>query len=470
MKQSTFPIVGGYYKDDNLSWSSQDTLNWLPTSAEKAGTRTPSTLVTPPGLRALVTSGATIPDSPVRGVYNCEGTLFAVVAKSLYSISIKGVCTELGTIPSVGRVYFADNLLADGGNELLIVNGQSGYVWNTSLSTFTKITDDGYPGAIICVYIGSYLVQIDPTRRFAFNSAPDDALTYNELDRFTSEVAPDLMVSMAVSNNELIIFSARSTEFFQVTSNAEQPIRTKGISLTRGCAGTYTVANMDNTVYWLGDDGIFYCLSGYSPIRKSTRPIEQAISGLNWSQAFAFVWEDKGHKVCYWTFPDGQTWGYDVSADEWHRRGSYEMNRWRISGMVYWNNQWIAGDFQNGTLWVVDWDTFTEGDINFISERTNGVLSNNHNRVIVSRVELIMALGQLSDDVDHYVRIQYSDDGGYNWSNWDQEDIGATGEYGKRIVFTRQGSTYNRTYRVSCSSPRRRDLMGGAAVLQGTLG
>ncbi len=240
--------------------------------------------------------------------------------------------------------------------------------------------------------------------------------------------------------------------------------------MSRGCGGRYTVANMDNTVYWLGDDGIFYRLAGYAPQRISTRPIEQAIKGLNWDQAFAFTWENGGHKVCYWTFPDGFTWGYDVSASEWHRRDSYLLSRWRVSGMAYWNNQWVAGDFQYGKLWFVDWDYHQEGIDNFISERTTGVLSNDQNRLIVSRLELLMTVGQESTSDDHYVRIQYSDDGGNNWSMWDQEDIGATGEYGKRIVFTRQGSTRNRTYRIACSSPRQRDLLGGAVVLQGTVG
>jgi hypothetical protein len=206
------------------------------------------------------------------------------------------------------------------------------------------------------------------------------------------------------------------------------------------------------------------------PLRVSTRPIEQAIKGLNWDQAYAFTWENGGHKVCYWTFPDGKTWGYDVSSGEWHRRASYGLDTWRVACLAYWNGQWIAGDIQHGKLWVVDWDYHQEGDQDFISERTTGVLSMSQNRIIVSRVELLMAVGQLSDDDDHYVRLQYSDDGGYNWSNWAQEDIGATGEYGKRMVFTRQGSTRNRTYRISCSSPRMRDLLGGAVVLQGTTG
>lgn len=473
MKYQSEQIVGGYYADESRSWSSQDCVNWLPTSAEKAGTRTAMMLKTPPGLKEFVLTGDALEAKPIRCVYNCEGQLFVVAGKSLYKISPKGVSTRIGTIPSTGRVVMSDNQIAGGGNELLVVNGQSGFVYNTNTSVFTKITDDGYPGAINAVFLASYLIQIEPARRFAFNSAPADALSYNTLDRFTSEVSPDLLVSMAVSNNELVLFSAKSTEFFQATANAQQPIRTKGITMQRGCAGPYTVANMDNTVYWLGDDGIFYRLSGYTPQRVSTRPIEQAIKGLDWSQAFAFTWENGGYKVCYWTFPDGQTWGFDVSNDggEWHRRESYDLKRWRVMGMVYWNNQYIAGDFQTGKLWIVDWETFTEGDERFVSERTTGVLSSNQNRLIVSRLELIMAVGQLADDeTDQYVRMQYSDDGGYNYGNWNQEDMGQTGQYGKRMVFTRQGSTRNRTYRITCSSPRRRDLIGGAVVLQGTEG
>jgi len=473
LKNDPVPLVGGYYADETRVWSSQDCVNWLPTNAEKAGTRTPMALKTPPGLRQFVLTSTNpevpIPDRPVRGVYNCEGGLFAVIGSSLFSITPTGSASFIGTIPGVGRVVMSDNQISQG-NQLIIINGSSGYVYNTNTKDFARITDAGYPGAINVVFLGGYLVQIEPARRFAFNSAPADALSYNTLDRFTSEVSPDLLMSMAVTNNELILFSQRSTEFFEVTANAQQPLRTKGISMSRGCGGRYTVANMDNTVYWLGDDGSFYRLAGYSPQRVSTRPIEQAIKDLNWDQAYAFTWENGGHKVCYWTFPDGLTWGYDVSADEWHRRESYGLDLWRANTMAYWNNQWIAGDLQHGTLWFVDWDYVMEGDAKFISQRTTGVLSMNQNRIIVSRVEAIMAVGQLSDDDDHYVRLQYSDDGGYNWSNWAQEDIGATGEYGKRMVFTRQGSTRNRVYRITCSSPRRRDLLGGAVVLQGTVG
>lgn len=71
---------------------------------------------------------------------------------------------------------------------------------------------------------------------------------------------------------------------------------------------------------------------------------------------------------------------------------------------------------------------------------------------------------------DHHIRMQYSDDGQPNFSNWQTESIGDVGEYGLTIAFTRLGQFRNRVIRLQCSSPRRRDLLGAVAVLQPTIG
>lgn len=71
---------------------------------------------------------------------------------------------------------------------------------------------------------------------------------------------------------------------------------------------------------------------------------------------------------------------------------------------------------------------------------------------------------------DQYVRLQYSDDGQPNFSNWQEESIGEVGEYGKSITFTRLGSFRNRVIRIRVTSPRKRDVLGAVAVLQPTIG
>lgn len=70
--------------------------------------------------------------------------------------------------------------------------------------------------------------------------------------------------------------------------------------------------------------------------------------------------------------------------------------------------------------------------------------------------------------MNHVCRLQYSDDGGITWSDWEQDDIGGVGEYGARAVFTRLGSTYIRVWRVRVTSPRKRDFIGAVGVVQGS--
>lgn len=391
-KYSPADLITGFYADETMPWSQQDCVNWLPCAAEQKGTRTQVMVKTPPGLAPMIETFGL-----VRGLYNAEGRLFAVMGTTLYQITSGMLLISLGTIPGTGRVRFAHNRI-DGGNQVLAVSGSSGFVWNTADETFTKITDSGYPGAFDAVFIDGYLIQIEPGRRYAFHSDLSDALAYNTLDRFTSEVSPDALVAMAVANNELLLLSETTGEIFHNTGATIQPFRSKRISFDKGCAGRYAIATLGSTPFWLGNDGMFYALNGYSPQRISPRPVEQAIRDLNWAQAFAFVWETEGHSVVYWTFPDGPTFGYDVGQPQglqWHRRASYGLERWRVNDLVNWRGDWIASDFQDNRIWQMDW-TYAplEGDTTFVSELVGGTLHDNQNTVFMPYAEFLFDTGQ----------------------------------------------------------------------------
>lgn len=71
---------------------------------------------------------------------------------------------------------------------------------------------------------------------------------------------------------------------------------------------------------------------------------------------------------------------------------------------------------------------------------------------------------------DHSLRMQYSDDGGHTWSEWRDTTIGDLGQYQTRAVFNRLGSFRNRVFRFRITTPRRCDILGAVAVLQGTEG
>ena len=71
---------------------------------------------------------------------------------------------------------------------------------------------------------------------------------------------------------------------------------------------------------------------------------------------------------------------------------------------------------------------------------------------------------------DQYVRMSYSDDGGHTFSDWQAVPIGEVGQYGKKIQWTRLGSTYQRVYLFAVSSPRKRDILGATVSMKGTVG
>lgn len=397
-------LVGGFYTDDSLPWSCQDTVNYLPVAAEAGGTRTPTKLVDAPGLRPWVAIGNTDGDptagSPIRGLHDVEGRLFVVSGTMLYEIGQTGVAIPRGAIPGVGRVSMAHNQRSHG-HELLVVNGSGGYVYNTATDTFTVVTDPGYPGAGIADFLDGYLMQVEPFGRFLFHSDLADALEYNTLDRFEAETQPDRVVGMIVNHQEVWAFGDRTIDVFGNVGTAQGTFQNKGVSISRGCIAKWSPAIIDNGVAWLGDDRVVYHARGYDPVRISTRAIEVALSQCSLADirnAFSFIWSDRGHSVYYLTVPNGLTFGYDFSTGLWHRRATWHPERdiggrWRLSDLVRSNGRWIGGDYLDGNLYVLDWDYMLEGCDPLVRERVSPVSHNNGARFTVDSVETIVETG-----------------------------------------------------------------------------
>lgn len=385
-----FDVVGGAYSDDTRPWTVQDTVNYLVVNAERPGGRSKKMLRGVPG---LVTFSASLPESSVRGLYVAEGRLFAVVGTTLYRIATDGSATSLGTIPGVGRCVFTHNQVS-GGNQVVIGNGQSGYVFNTTDDTLTQITDEGFPGFRSVDFADQYIIGVEPFGRYWFHSDLADATSYSTLDRAEAEKAPDRIQQAIATGSDILVLGERTGQFFYNTGEAAGTFQNRsGAEMDVGAGSPYTACRLDNTVYWLGNDGSVYRLNGYVPQRISTHALEQAISRCTLSDAYAFTFEDNGHKCYLLTFPDGQTWCFDAATQEWTRRESYGFNRWRVSALVKWGRHWIAGDFINGRLYQLDWRVQSEADEPLERRRITGVLHDDQNRMIVNAVEFVFDTG-----------------------------------------------------------------------------
>lgn len=401
---------------------------------------------------------------PIRGVKNVEGNLAIVAGDTFAIVAPDGSAVSYGIVPGVERVSIDYNQVA-GGNQIGIDNGSSRYVYNTADSSFQQVTDDGFPGSFACRFLDGYLLGVEPFGRFFFWSDLADALSYNTLDRAQAEGTPDPITALEVFNREVWVFGAKTVEVFVNTGALRGTFqRASGTVLNVGCAGRWAVTKGSDGLFWLGDDGRFYAANGYNAQPISTPPIEQAIGGLDWSQCYAMTWEDDGHSVAYFSFPNGPCFGFDTMTGLWHRRQSEGLPGWRVGHLERWNGKWIAGDVYAGGLFEMAWDAYDEAGDDLICERTSGVFSDAQNRLLFASLELVMDTGSGEDG--QKVVLQYSDDGGRNWTNWREGSLGALGAYAKRIRFHRLGASRQRVFRIRCSDPRRRDLLSASVTVE----
>ena len=388
MRVTPVDLTTGFGKDNAKAFNAQDVLCWIPEAAEGASV-SPMKLRCAPGLNPYVDMS----DSPVRGMHVAQDRMFVVAGSTLWEVTGLESARPWGTIPGVGRVEAAHNLLPTG-HEVMFVNGSAGYVFDTRTNTFAKVTDAGYPGSWTVDYIDGYMMQADPFGRFAFYSDVAQAKEYNTLDRFDSEVSPDKIVRPIVSQSEVVVFSERSTEFFANTGATTGTFQSRRVSMERGIGkARYSAFRLDNSIFWLGDDGVFYRLNGYNAQPIAPRAIQDAIKGYDWSQCIGYAIEAEGHKLAYWTFPGGKTFGYDVVTGLWHRMASPGLSRWRVSHLVKWRGKWYGGDFQRGRVYEVDWSIADDNGELVERELITPHLHDGLNAITPLRMELLFNTG-----------------------------------------------------------------------------
>ena len=378
-----FELPDGSYADDTRPFTQQDVVNYLPTFAEAQGTRGPVMYKTAPGMAHFTHVGA----GPHRGGRDVEGKLFVVSGRKLYQVAVNGTTTEIGTIPGTGRVSMTHNQIA-GGNELIIATGDNSYIYNTVTETLAA-TGVG----LICVdFLNQRILGVDTARRFWRYSGLADANAWDELDNESAESSPDRIIGGIVSQGEWLVFGERTIEVFANAPDETTAFRRTQV-IEKGCANANTICRLDNSVMWVGNDGIPYRLNGYTPVPMASKAIIDTISSGNPRKLSAFTWEDKGYVCYYVTAQDGYTFGFDVSSGKWHRRESYGFDRWRVNTMFKWNGAWYAGDFQNGRLYRLQWGYVCEGCEIMPRYWRSGVLHDHGNRVTVHGFKMDVATG-----------------------------------------------------------------------------
>src|SRR6185437_11698884 len=415
-----------------------------------------------PGLTQFAQCGI----GPVRGMHVMGGVLYVVSGQILYSVSSTGVVTTLGgEVLGNGFVCMTDN-----GTQLMIVNGTEGYIYSVA-NGFQLIVDSNFHASTSATFFDNYFVlSWDGTNKY-FISNSLDGTTYSGTDFASAEVAPDFVLSIVNQQENLLIFGQTTIETWYDAGTVNFPFqRIDGGTVERGCAAALTPVKEDNSVFFLGDDRIFYRLDGTIPRRMSTHAIEDAWQKYGVvSDAYCFSYTFEGHKFVVLTFPTANaTWVFDISTNLWHERISWDINnnsygRWRGSCAANVYNKVLIGDAYSGNIGFLDSLAFTEFGNTMQMLVVGPPVHKDRKRIFHSLFELDFEAGvgaTVDPGSNPQIMLDWSDDGGRTFNTpqrW--QSMGKLGDYTRRLRWTRNGQSRQRVYRVSVSDPVRRTII-----------
>lgn len=402
-------------------------------------------LMPSPGLeRAATLSGG-------RALYEFEGTLFAVTDSDLVSINDSDATTTIGAI-APGEVSIANNttqmIIVVGGtvtflDSYFIVTGRNvtaGYIYTTA-GGLVAISDADFPTG-------------DLEDRFYVSNLTDGS-AWEALDFATAEGSPDFIVGQFVNHREIGFLGQKTLEYFGDSGNVDFAFsRREGTFQERGCAAERSIASLDNTTYFLGDDGIVYKLLEYRPQRASDHAVERTIAAatadeIAAARGYAFTLE--GHY--FYVLTIGETTLVHDATTSALMQGSIWYTWTDVDGTSVYPIQFHAKAYGShyglaidGGLFRMRTDLYTQDSDPVRRIATVGPMTLDSRRVSCRRLSLVCTTGTTEDlTEDPEMVLTVSRDGGRTWGEPKVRSLGMTGEYTTDITWRRLGNCSGRT-------------------------
>ncbi len=440
-------IIGGAYKLDNIEIDAQTCINWFAQSAEKGGGR--NALIPTLGLVVKHELGGAIKGMAVLS----NNWLLVVAGNTLYRFKDDKKFT-IGNVADCELVTIADN-----GQVAVIATGKNLYQVDLSSWMLSEVTADGFNGCQFVDFLDGYFVFATPkTGRFAwFNlyGTKFDALSYA-----TAEGDPDNLVRLIVVGREMWALGEHSMEVYYNTGDKDLPFRrVGGAFLTVGCEAPKTVAKLGGSLAFVAKTeagGRQVCMTqGYQASRISTHAIEQVLQNADIKQASAFSYQQLGHGFYVLNLPNvDRTFVFDVLTGLWHERAwrddKGKLHRYRGEHHAYNGVDNLLGDWENGKLYALKDDVFTDDGKPVYRERVLPFMPSEKKHVSYARLELETAVNDVIDvDSEQVINMSWSDDYAKSWHKDMEQSLGIRNDDVKRVVWRRLGIGRQRTFRFS---------------------
>lgn len=400
-------------------------------------------------------------EDPVSTIFALsDAEAYAKIGRQIVKVDQSGTLTSLGGVPADGYCTMARNR-ADVPDVVLVSDG---LVYKIKANVLSQISDPDLPAATsVCQVSGYFVFQLQDGRMFASQIDDVDVVA---LDFAAANSSPDGGVRCYARGQDLISFGKESIEFWTDQGNEGFPFGFV-TSRTIGLLAIGAIATVNQTVAFVANDHTVRILNGYDAEPISTHDIVRLIRAeTDHSAITCFSWTIDGH---VFLAVSGSTWTkvYDLATKKWHDRESYGLNRWRVGCAARFGNTTLFGDYANGKIYALNPDTYTEAGEHMVMRQqfptSHGFPYRiRHNALFI---DVVPGVGLVSSDeavADPQIMLDYSDDGGENWSTQRMGSIGRAADRLRRVRFNRLGVSRSRVYRLSISAAVARSVVAAS--------
>ena len=409
-------------------------------------------------------------------------------SSAVHSIFTGEISTTTLTVTAVtsGTIYIGMTIEGAGVATKTVVTGYgtgtggTGTYTVSASQTISSITMYGLNWTVLPSNDGAFVggTTVDVVDNYFVYSKPDSQLwastdilspITNGLSYGTKDGSPDDLVSIIVDRREVYLLGEMSSEVWIDVGAFPFPFqRIPGTSTQQGIAAKFSCARMGNSFAYVSrnnrGEAMIVRMNGYFPERISTHAVENTLTGQNVSDAIAWTYQLEGHEVYVVTFPSvgeyGLTWAYDNTTGAWHkwlyRNNMNQFERHRGNCCAFFNQQVLVGDYENGKLYAVLKDQYTDDGQPIRRIRRAPHLTSDLQRQYFHELQIQFQPGvglPSGQGENPQAMLRWSDDGGSTWSNENWTSIGVQGNYVNRAIWRRLGWSRDRIFEVAVTDP-----------------
>jgi len=367
--------------------------------------------------------------------------------------------------------------------------------------------DGAFQGADVVDIVDNYFIYNNPNTQQWAASNVLSPITYG-LSFASKFTGPDNLVSLIADHGQVYLLGETTSEVWADQGLFPFPFqRIPGSSSQHGIAAKFSVARLGNSFAYLARNNRgqseIVVMEGYFPKRISTHAVENTLVNQYVADAVAYTYQLEGHECYVISFPTlDLTWVYDIATGLWHKwlwtDNQNKYHRHRSNCAAYFQNMVLVGDWQNGNIYELDPQNYTDnGDyirrlrrcphlvtdlqrqyfdelqIQFqpgvgVGGTTTSIDTGNYIGtpyyipangslvILANQTDILGFNNQVATDTtftNPQAMLRWSNDGGSTWSNEHWSKIGQQGKYKNRAIWRRLGMARDRIFEVSFTDP-----------------